>query len=184
MEWIFNLFVTEVGSDLSDYFFWSEYQVNQTRFHWLSSAFLLLLLELESSENHSSTSEISSLAIDGLNYSLDYFREYILSCGHIPSAIHFFYHNKTTILIVFIRQLSYSHSIAKIWNLSWIHTPNKTLNLPLITRAYKLNTKHYVQIKGINKHSIPFLSPSIKMDFFHGQKNDILRPAFETVFLM
>ena len=41
-------------SDVSDHFFWSEYRVNRTRFHSLSS-------ELESSEIYSSTNEISSL---------------------------------------------------------------------------------------------------------------------------
>ena len=48
------------GSDLSEHIFWSEYRVNRTRFHSLSSEFSLYM-ELESSEIHSSTSEISSL---------------------------------------------------------------------------------------------------------------------------
>ena len=30
-----------LGSDISDYFFWSEYRVNRTRFHSLSSEFSL-----------------------------------------------------------------------------------------------------------------------------------------------
>ena len=30
-----------LGSDVSDHFFWSEYRVNRTRFHWLSSEFSL-----------------------------------------------------------------------------------------------------------------------------------------------
>ena len=49
-----------LGCDVSDHFFWSEYWVNQTRFHSLSSEFSLYM-ELESSEIHSSTNEISSL---------------------------------------------------------------------------------------------------------------------------
>ena len=44
------------GSDLNDHFFWSEYRVNRTRStRWVVNFFTLL--ELESSEIHSSTSE-------------------------------------------------------------------------------------------------------------------------------
>ena len=50
-----------LGSDVSDHFFWSEYRVNRTRFHLLSSEFSLYRMELESNEIHSSTNEISSL---------------------------------------------------------------------------------------------------------------------------
>ena len=77
---LYSLYVHSFGSDVGDHFFWSEYRVNRTRFHSLSSEFSLWptnTLELESSEIHSSTSEISSLHIDGVNYSLDLFLESI-----------------------------------------------------------------------------------------------------------
>ena len=41
IELIFTLLRHSLGSDVSDHFFWSEYWVNQTRFHSLSSEFSL-----------------------------------------------------------------------------------------------------------------------------------------------
>ena len=36
-----SLYFDSLGSDVSDHFFWSEYRVNRTRFHQLSSEFSL-----------------------------------------------------------------------------------------------------------------------------------------------
>ena len=36
-----SLYFHSLGSDVSDHFFWSEYRVNRTRFHSLSSEFSL-----------------------------------------------------------------------------------------------------------------------------------------------
>ena len=63
--------IHSLRSDVSDHFFWSEYRVNRTKFHSLSSEFHSIL-ELESSWIHSSTSE-SLHSRDGVNYSLDFF---------------------------------------------------------------------------------------------------------------
>ena len=61
MECIFTLFVTEVTPQ--GVTFRNEYRVNRARFHSLSIEFYSILehSQLESSEIHSSTSEISSL---------------------------------------------------------------------------------------------------------------------------
>ena len=38
---LYSLYFHSLGSDVSDHIFWSEYRVNRTRFHSLSSEFLL-----------------------------------------------------------------------------------------------------------------------------------------------
>ena len=68
---LFTLFSLLGYSDVSDHFFWSEYLVDRTRFHSLSSEFSLYWTF---NRVKFTPQRVKSLhSIDGVNYSLDFF---------------------------------------------------------------------------------------------------------------